>query len=322
LQAASRLAGPRGRRTAGAQRSVRTRATVRDAEKGTGQCVWRRAFVDVNEPGSADGSVRVLLVSVDDEWEALDMRRDAFKRESSRWADGFEIPGQFVGIAVKEETPGGDDSCPADVVLPVASSPTTVREASSQLSVAKLELVVSEDGPGAELCKLGRGERLLVTQPLGEGFAPLQTLTENAGLLNALEEGRDLIIIGCGYVGYGALRSAAGWAPVQAAAAAGPRRVQAVQFFPSKDKGACVPEWSAWRDDGMGVHVFFGEEEEAKIVEALERTVLANPEPDQPLPSLEGCTVLLAGLPKPTAAVVLRKLVERGVPREHVLVPN
>ncbi|KXZ40896.1 hypothetical protein GPECTOR_1458g646 [Gonium pectorale] len=87
-----------------------------------------------------------------------------------------------------------------------------------------------------------------VSQVIGRGFCSL--LDSYNGLTHALEEGRNLVLIGLGTRGLTALRSALNWQPVLAHASSG-ASLTALYVAHSPGRAAFVAEWDSWREAGM-----------------------------------------------------------------------
>jgi hypothetical protein len=47
---------------------------------------------------SADGTLRTLVLSVEDHVNFLDGRKVKRKQEAPRWIDAYTVPGQFIGV--------------------------------------------------------------------------------------------------------------------------------------------------------------------------------------------------------------------------------
>lgn len=107
----------------------------------------------LDREASADGSVRTLLLSVEDRVTFLEGRKVRHVQESRRWIDGYKVPGQFV--AARYCAPGsgggsGTEECgelrTAGRLLCLASSPYEARRDSALLDASLVELLVSRAG--------------------------------------------------------------------------------------------------------------------------------------------------------------------------------
>ncbi|KAG2438333.1 hypothetical protein HYH02_011029 [Chlamydomonas schloesseri] len=220
-------------------------ASVKDLKSGV---KWGTATVVRNDAANLDGSVRVLHLSVADHVDMLYGRRVKGVPDGSRWIESYTIPGQCVGVRV----PGGGEpeAAPPQRLYAIASTPYASRRDSAYVDASLIEIVVERTaGPAdAALADMGPGAQLEVTQVIGRGFCSL--LDSYNGLVHAMEEGRNLVLIGMGSRGMAALRSALNWQPVLAHASSG-RSVAALYVAHSASRAAFVTEWDSWREAGM-----------------------------------------------------------------------
>lgn len=230
---------------------------------------WSNATVIENYAASADGSVRGLVLAVDDAVIYADGRRVRHVQENRRWLDDYRAPGQAVavrydthGASLDPENLGGPDSAIADRLFALATSPYEARSSSASLDAAIVELLVkrhfqnrgSSNGNeldcGATLATLGPGALCQVSQVLGRGFGSLFNST--VGLQSILEEGRPLLFLAVGCVGISAVRAALNWTPVLAHATAHPCSL--VFLSDSGPSGApYLVEWDNWREAGVQI---------------------------------------------------------------------
>jgi len=105
----------------------------------------------------------------------------------------------------------------------------------------------SKDEEGVGIGYKAPGDVFEVTQALGRGFSSL--FSTYVGLLSALEEKRELLMVGYGANGIGSLRSALNWNPVMALAT--DQRMSFVLVAPGMTSAACIPEWDIWRGNGV-----------------------------------------------------------------------
>lgn len=299
------------------------------------------ATIVSNAACSADGRMRLLLLSVADEVGVLsDARRAASrsKRAGARWVDRFEVPGQQVEVRAGGDDGSGSSSSPASL-HPLACSPYGARVDSAALDACLVELLVDRGSPKhAALGSLGPGALVGVGPVTGSGFCPLFERA-HADLPAALEAGRPLLFIGSGAAGTAAVRSALAWAPVQAAAAAG--RVSAILVAPDAASAPCLVEWDDWREAGVRVVPAYtggGGEDGAPTATAspfaIEGALFAalNGDGDAPAPSpglarlLAGRpgdgAVLVAGVPGRVAAALARRLADGGLGADRVMFPD
>ncbi|KAG2429604.1 hypothetical protein HXX76_010837 [Chlamydomonas incerta] len=219
-------------------------ASVKDLKSGV---KWGTATIVRNDAANLDGSVRVLHLSVADHVDMLYGRRVKGVPDQSRWIESYTIPGQCVGVRL----PGsGEPAAPPQRLYAIASTPYASRRDSAYVDASLIEIVVERTaGPAdAALADMGPGAQLEVTQVIGRGFCSL--LDSYNGLTHAMEEGRNLVLIGMGTRGMAALRSALNWQPVLAHASSG-RSVAALYVAHSAGRAAFVTEWDSWREAGM-----------------------------------------------------------------------
>lgn len=210
---------------AGRPRCCRRRDRARSSPRATLKEVsWSPATVVDNRPASADGSVRLLTISVSDPWNELKgtRRGSGARHEAPRWLELVTQPGQLLAlhpVADGNAPPGSRrEQLHASTLVSVASSPYAVHAASANLDAALVELCVDHGARfslpfgGGPLCSLEPGSQLLVSTPLGVGFASL--FTQAVSLASCLEQGRPLLLLGWGAAGD--IRAAADWQPVAA----------------------------------------------------------------------------------------------------------
>lgn len=190
---------------------------LKSAEDPDSLCFTAATIVD-NKQASADGSARILLLSVEDPSSYSDGRRLKHIQETSRWLDDYRTPGQFV--AIKHCATGGSlEGCTQPMVakhlFPLTSSPYETRSSSALLDASMIEICVSREGSDAEkaIADLGPGALIEVSEVLGGGFNSLFNSAVN--LQSALEEGRPLLAVAVGCSGMAALRAVMEWTPVQ-----------------------------------------------------------------------------------------------------------
>jgi hypothetical protein len=244
---------------------------------------WSYATVIENIGASADGSVRTLVLSVEDAVTYGDGRRVRHVQENTRWLDEYKFPGQFVAIryektgsmndgdAQKEKsssssggtTPSSNGSATLSSSEPIvakhlvalSSSPYVSRSASATLDAAIVEILVSRQGgeDEASLAELAPGARFHVSEVIGRGFSSL--FNSIVGLQSCLEEGRPLLMVAVGSRGIAPLRAALAWTPVLAHATQHP--INVVYAAESQSSAAYLLEWDSWREAGVGVHPIY-----------------------------------------------------------------
>lgn len=244
---------------------------------------WSVATVIENIGASADGSVRTLVLSVEDAVTYGDGRRVRHVQENTRWLDEYKFPGQFVAIRYEKtgtmddgerykdnssSSNGGtappiNDSATlsssepivAKHLLALSSSPYVSRSASATLDAAIVEILVSRHGgeDEAALAELAPGARFHVSEVIGRGFSSL--FNSIVGLQSCLEEGRPLLMVAVGSRGIAPLRAALAWTPVLAHATQHP--INLVYAAESQSSAAYLLEWDSWREAGVGVHPIY-----------------------------------------------------------------
>lgn len=248
---------------------------------------WSVATVIENIGASADGSVRTLVLSVEDAVTYGDGRRVRHVQKTTRWLDEYKFPGQFVAVryektgTMDEEdkdkekeneifslssggaTPSSNGSAPfpssepivAKHLVALSSSPYSSRSASATLDAAIVEILVSRHGgeDEAALAELAPGARFHVSEVIGRGFSSL--FNSIVGLQSSLEEGRPLLMVAVGSRGIAPLRAALAWTPVLAHATQHP--INLVYAAESQSSAAFLLEWDSWREAGVGVHPIY-----------------------------------------------------------------
>ncbi|KAI3438700.1 hypothetical protein D9Q98_001120 [Chlorella vulgaris] len=291
---------------------------------------WTPATVVENREASADGSVRTLLLSVEDRVNFLEGRKVRHVQQDRRWIDDYRVPGQFVAARYcsHDQGSGSTDECSEMVVarrlLSLASSPYEARRDSALLDASLVELLVSRTGDDDErlLAELGPGSMIEVSRVAGEGFASLFNSSNN--LVSCLEAGHPLLVIAAGVRGIAPVRAALSWTPVLAHA--GSSRVNVFYIADSQTSAAYLVEWDMWREAGVVVNpLYLADGSAGNGAEQLLETALL----DGPggLAAVLGSTrgakdaaVLISGLDGEAAARLTRKLVALGVSSENVMV--
>ncbi|KAK9862207.1 hypothetical protein WJX84_008668 [Apatococcus fuscideae] len=293
---------------------------------------FRTATVTENRGASADGSLRTLVLSVEDRVNFLDGRRVRARQEAPRWIDQYTTPGQCLVVRQPASDAATDTaSSSKELVLTVSSSPYQARRQSAPLDASIVEVLVDRQG-GAnqqQLSHAGPGALLSVGCFQGNGFSSL--FAPDIGLQSSMESGRHLLLIGVGASGIAPLRAVMDWAPVQAHASSG--QVALVYLAPSPTAAAYLSEWDHWREMGAHVQVEYLDRDSSQsasdrpanprsIMESIEAAVFDR---QQGLPrklnsSWHDWTVLLSGLEGSDAAAVCRKLSEEGLSSENILV--
>ncbi|GMH35471.1 hypothetical protein BSKO_03339 [Bryopsis sp. KO-2023] len=281
---------------------------------------WGTATVTENRGASADGTVRLLVLSVEDHVDYMDGRKLKRIQKAPRWIDSYKLPGQFVGVRFSPED--GNTVSPQRL-LAVCCSPYEARRNSALLDASIIEILVERDGhpENEKLAGMAPGDTLQVSQVLGRGFASL--FSSYVGLLSAMEDSRPLLMACVGTRGLAPLRAALNWAPVQAMAATQP--ITIIYVSDKQVSAACIQEWDVWRESGVSVIPVYVEQEDGKELQ-LGKEVLENVIFDRAggLPGLVGgkvqdCAVLLAGLRGSTASDLAKRLRDEGVSRERLL---
>ncbi|CAG9461107.1 unnamed protein product [Pedinophyceae sp. YPF-701] len=329
------------------------RAAFDEASKSQAQAQqvnWGPATVIENRAESADGSLRTLVLSVEDNQALMSGRSFTARKRAPRWIDGYTAPGQFIAMR-----PTGDEPAPQHLGpstahrqhVPIATSPYESRSRSAQLDAAIVEVLVDRHmtdaarGPDARLADLGPGGLVEVAGELrGAGFASL--LAADVSLSDALENGWPLLIIGAGARGAAPIRAAMEWAPLQAHAGSHPVHAYLVSESPAR--APYLKNWEEWRESGAVVNPLYTEQynydegvwddvglpadlqklpsAETRHLYSMLKTALFGGEK-----GLEGClgcppynaAVLLAGVPGPVAAQLQHRLVAAGVQRERIM---
>eukprot|EP00891_Asterochloris_glomerata_P008262 jgi/Astpho2/8262/fgenesh1_pg.00122_%23_34_t len=211
---------------------------------------FTKATVIKSMAASADGSLRTLVIAVEDPVTYIEGRTMERRRTGTRWLDEYEVPGQMVAVKYCSQPKGTEPDCRAPRLFAISSSPYDARRQSADLDATILELLVAADGEESEahLAQLGPGAPLAISQVLGRGFASL--FNSYVGLLSALEEQRDMLMVAWGSQGIAPLRALAQWTPVQAQATA--NRVSLVYVAESQEGAAYVTEWDELREAGDG----------------------------------------------------------------------
>ena len=306
-----------------------------------------------NVPACADGSLRSLTLSVQDEWREVPLRRGTSPRhERPRWSDAHTRPRQFVALRPGgEEDEGGSavvsgaTAAPAGaasalrkaalranaVLLPLSSSPYATHRDSAFLDAALVEVLV-DCGPrctlrdGTKLATLAPGSQLSVSSPTGAGFCSL--FRQGLDLSAVLEHGAPLLLLGGNAQGAGALRACLEWQPV--AAHAGVHPVYAFLSFSTNAAAPYIADWERWREAGVHVRPCFESDwqdsphTQLDSGSALEEGLLHSGRDIQDLVGgarLDQVAVLLAGgVPSDVRARIIRKLQALGFNNELFLV--
>lgn len=281
---------------------------------------WGTATVTENRGASADGTVRLLVLSVEDHVDYMDGRKLKRIQKAPRWIDNYKLPGQFVGVRFSPED--GSMVSPQRLMA-VCCSPYEARRNSALLDASIIEILVERDGhpENEKLAGMAPGDTLQVSQVLGRGFASL--FSSYVGLLSAMEDSRPLLMACVGTRGLAPMRAALNWAPVQAMAATQP--ITIIYVSDKQVSAACIQEWDNWRESGISVIPVYVEKDDGRELQ-LGKEVLEKAMFEQPsgLPGLVGgkvqdCAVLLAGLRGSTASDLARRLRDEGVSRERLL---
>lgn len=288
-----------------------------------------------NREASVDGSVRTLLLSVEDRVNFLEGRKVRHVQENRRWIDDYRVPGQFVAVRYcgQGSSSTDTDECSQLVVarrlLSLASSPYEARRDSALLDASLVELLVSRTGDADEryLAELGPGCMIEVSRVAGAGFASL--FNSEASLVSCLEAGHTLVLVAVGVRGIAPVRAALSWTPVLAHA--GSSRVAVFYVADSQPSAAYLVEWDTWREAGAVVTPLYLSEAAAS---GAANGASVGPEQllDAALFRGEGglagvlgagkaqeAAVLVSGLEGEMAAHLTRKLAQHGVPSENVM---
>lgn len=207
---------------------------------------WTPATVIRNDAVSLDGSLRLLHLSVEDHVDVLYGRRVKGVVDSAKWIDSYTMPGQFVGLRIPG--PAGE-ATPAKRLYSIASTPYQSRRDSAYIGASIIEIVVEKDGieDDSVLAELGPGSVLEVTQVIGRGFSSL--FNSYIALPTALEEKKDLVMIGVGARGVIPLRAVLSWTPILAHATA--HKVTCFYVTSSPSHAGFLTEWDSWREAGI-----------------------------------------------------------------------
>ncbi|KAK9839211.1 hypothetical protein WJX81_001667 [Elliptochloris bilobata] len=305
---------------------------VRDAR---GELKYSAATVVENRAESADGSLRTLVLSVEDQVTFLEGRTMRRRQEAPRWVDAYMVPGQFVAVCHE----GG---AAAQRLYALANSPYAARRDSANLAASIIEVLVDRSGcaDDRQLAQLGPGALLDVSNVIGRGYASL--FNSYVGLLSALEDSRNLLMIGAGASGIAPLRSALEWAPVQAHATA--HRVALFYAALDASRAGYIKDWDVWRGAGVRVEpCYLSADAAAAGVGAAgdgspRNGAFAGPEPQAILAALEeaifdgngglhgavggdphNAAVLISGLPGDATAALTRRLTSEGIKGERIL---
>jgi hypothetical protein len=175
-----------------------------------------------NREASADGSVRTLLLSVEDHVNFLEGRKVRHVQENRRWIDDYRVPGQFVAArycadGTSTEGCAAGSLRVAQRLLCLASSPYEARRDSAMLDASLVELLVSRNGDADErlLAEMGPGAMIDVSRVAGDGFASLFN-PKDINLMACLEGGHPLLVVAAGVRGIAPVRAALSWTPVLA----------------------------------------------------------------------------------------------------------
>ncbi|KAK9802950.1 hypothetical protein WJX72_006330 [[Myrmecia] bisecta] len=286
-----------------------------------------------NKAESVDGCLRTLVLSVEDHVEFLEGRKISRRQESPRWIDAYKVPGQFIGIRYPADSAHTQTGPlrPANRLYAIASSPYQAKSESADLDASIIEVLVDRDGgeDDQKLAELGPGSLAEISQVVGRGYASL--FNTYVGLLSALEESRDLLLIGMGAKGIAPLRAALQWTPLQAHATA--KSICLYYMCGSATSAAYVKEWDLWREAGIRVNPIYlsdaassnnngnGTGSIQAIKDGLEEAIFGA---EAGLAATMGgnpreCAVLLSGLPGDVAAGITRRLGIEGVAKERIL---
>lgn len=333
----SRRGPPPARAEGGAAQTAA--ALLQTAQTVPDQVVWHQATVVENREASADGSVRTLLLSVEDHVNFLEGRKVRHVQENRRWIDDYRVPGQFVAArycadGTSTEGCAAGSLRVAQRLLCLASSPYEARRDSAMLDASLVELLISRNGDGDErvLAELGPGAMIDVSRVAGDGFASLFN-PKDINLMACLEGGHPLLVVAAGVRGIAPVRAALSWTPVLAHA--GSCRVAVFFLTESQASAPYLVEWDTWREAGAQVHPLYVAEAAAAVgsnggaaggsAEAvLERELFGG---EGGLAGVLGgahaakeAAVLFSGLGGELAASLQRRLTQQGVASERILV--
>jgi hypothetical protein len=317
---------------------------LQGSESAQEEMRWSIATVIENIGASADGSVRTLVLSVEDAVNIGDGRRVRHVQEHTRWLDDYQYPGQFVAIRYEKTgtmDEGAESSKPivAKHLVALSSSPYVARSTSATLDAAIVEILVSRQGgeDEAALAELAPGSRFHVSEVIGRGFSSL--FNSIVGLQSSLEEGRPLLMVAVGSRGIAPLRAALSWTPILAHATAHP--INLVYAAESQSSAAYLLEWDSWRDAGVSVTPIYvgdirrngngsgpatgtaaGSAHVLALGEALEIALFGG---ERGLVGALGgadpreAAVVMSGVPGDVAAHLTRRLTHGGVQSERLL---
>jgi len=279
---------------------------------------WSTATVVENRAESADGIVRTLVLSVDeDNVPFLDGRKRKHVQDGPRWCDNYTTPGQKVHLKIGDATEAGQER-----ILPLSSSPYASHSASADLSATIIEVLVEHGASDMDeqLANLAPGSLVQVSNIRGPGFSSL--INPDHSLQRSLEDGRGLLVIAQGTNGIGAVRACLEWTPVQAHATEHP--VTLVYLSKNAGSSAYLKDWDSWRAAGIKVKpVHYSEDDsngtEISNEDALDKLAIAlyNEGGLQGIIGCapEDCTVLMAGLPGSVATALGKRIIADGVQR-------
>jgi len=300
---AASLAIPGRARCSARRRDARSRAALEDKD-----LTFNTTTVVENRPASADGVLRTLLLSVDDDVRQLSGRKfgsipSLERLENPRWIDAFNQPGQYV---IARNAEGAKER----VVL--ASTPYDAHKDSAFLSASKVQILVDRNNTGGlNLGNLAPGDQFESSEVLGRGFQSLFHEEDRLGL--SLEEGKNLVLV-AGGTGIGPIRAVADWAPVQAYAGNG-HVVSLFYHYESLESAAYVDEFQSWRE--AGIHVRPCQGKDASVIEGElfdqkgeVRSTIVKPDTD---PSF-----LISGFPGKVTARLSRLLSNNGISGNRV----
>mmetsp|Transcript_13018 Transcript_13018/g.32942 ORF Transcript_13018/g.32942 Transcript_13018/m.32942 type:complete len:365 (-) Transcript_13018:151-1245(-) len=282
---------------------------------------WSPATVVENRAESADGVVRTLVLSVEDEVPYLDGRKRKHVQQRARWIDSYKQPGQKVSLRF----PDAEGDKPL-TTLAIASSPYQTHAKSADFAAGIIEVLVEHGAneAGERLANLSPGAELQVSNVMGMGFGSL--FNKDVGLAQTLEDGKSILMIAQGTEGIAPIRSALESASVQAHATEYP--VSLVYLCKNRGSAAYLKDWDVWREAGINVKtVYFVEEEEGGTdmvaEEAVDKLAFTIYNSENGLAGTIGgnpadCTVLMAGMEGKVALSISRRLVEDGVPRDQI----
>ncbi|CAD7699795.1 unnamed protein product [Ostreobium quekettii] len=294
------------------------------AEEARRNLRWSTGTVVENRAASADGNVRLMVMSVEDHVDYLEGRKVKRIQKAPRWIDDYKLPGQFVAVRPLGSDVSDNEPSPKTwKLLAISSSPYEARRESALLDASIIEILTDRGGEDDILGDLAPGGQIEVSQALGRGFASL--FSSYVGLPSALEDRRPLLMLCAGTPGLSPLRSVLKWAPVQALATTRPIAIVYIAHTPVS--AACLQEWDAWRDMGVKVVTLYlrqdGDEDvsDGRVKDLLETSIFEsnNGLSDLMGGSLAECAVLMSGLPGSVATDIANRLAQQGVARERLL---